>query len=96
LTLSEWADLALIFLLCQAFIMGIGGAIALFYTVRSCTRLDKELRFRLPLLREQMQRSALSAESIAEQIREPIIAASSGLAQVERIVSVLSSPSKRR
>jgi hypothetical protein len=96
LTLSEWADLALIFLLCQAFVIGIGGAIALFYTIRSFTRLDKELRFRLPLLREQMQRSAVSAELIAEQIREPIIAASSGLAQVERIVSVLWLPSKRK
>jgi hypothetical protein len=43
-----------------------------------------------------MQRSAVSAELIAEQIREPIIAASSGLAQVERMVSVLWLPSKRK
>jgi hypothetical protein len=96
LTLSEWADVALIFLLAQVFIVGIAGGISVFYTIRGFTRLDKELRFRLPLLREQMKRTAITADVVAEQIREPIIAAGSGLAQAERIVASLSSVFKRK
>jgi hypothetical protein len=96
LTLSEWADLALIFLLAQVFLMGLAGGIALFYTIRSFTRLDKELHLRLPILRATMKQTALSTETVAEQIREPIIAASSALANIERMVSVLSPSPKRK
>jgi len=96
LTLSEWADLALIFLLGQVFIVGIAGGVSLFYTIRGFNRIDKELRFRLPLLREQMKRTAITADIVAEQIREPIITVGSGLAQAERIVTGLSSVFKRK
>lgn len=96
LELSEWRNLALIFLLAQVFVVGIAGAISIFYTIRSFTRLDKEMRFRLPLLREQVKRTAVSADIIAEHIREPIIAAGSGWAQAERIASGLVSSFKRK
>jgi hypothetical protein len=96
LTLSEWTNLAIVFLAAQVFIMGIGGAIGLFYTIRSFNRLDKEMRFRLPLLREQMKQTAVSSYVIAEYIREPIIAASSGWAQAGRIVSGFASSFKRK
>jgi hypothetical protein len=87
---------ALIFLLAQVFVVGITGAISLFYAIRGFNRVDKELRFRLPLLREQMKRTAVSTDVIAEHIREPIIAAGSGLAQAERIATSLSSVFKSK
>ncbi len=96
MTLPEWRNLALVFLLGQVFLVGIGGVIGIFYTIRSFNRLDKELRFRLPLLREQMKRTAVSSDMIAEYIREPIIAAGAGWAQAERIVTGLSSTFKRK
>lgn len=96
MTLSEWADLALIFLLVQVFLIGVGAAIALFYTLRGMAQFDRLLRVSLPRLRSRANRAALMTERAGENVKAPIVAASSRLAQAQRIFESATSPFRRK
>lgn len=86
MTLSQWADIALIFLLAQVFVMGIGLGIALFYTLRAMAIFDRQLHITLPRLRNRADRMALTVARVGEEIRAPLIATSSRLAQAQRVL----------
>jgi len=83
-TLDQWTDVALVFLLAQVFFVCIGFGIALFYSVRAVAQADRGIRAWLPRVRTRADALAAQSEAFGENVKAPIVVASSRMAQIDR------------
>jgi hypothetical protein len=84
MTLSEWADLSIILLAIEAFVISLVPALILFYCVKGMLRLLRELRRVFPIVRGYFLKAEQITKKTSDQVAAPFITASATAAQTRR------------
>lgn len=91
MTLSEWADLAMIVLVIQGFIGALVVGIVLFFAMRALLEALRWLRRTFPGVRGRFAQAAHISSRASQRIAAPFIAGSAAQAQVRGWLHALGS-----
>lgn len=84
MTLANWRDLSVIFLIIQAFIINLIPAAILFFAVKGMLWVIRKLRGIAPKVQNTFRKAADISEQVSQRAAAPFIAADATVAQVNR------------
>lgn len=84
MTLANWRDLSVVFLVIQAFIINLIPAAILFFAIKGMLWVIRKLRGIAPTVQGYFRKAADISEQVSQRAAAPFIATSATLAQVNR------------
>ena len=84
MTLSAWADLSIILLAIEAFVICLVLGVIYFYATRGILQLMRRLRITFPIIQGYFRQAEQVTKTASDRVAAPFIATSAATAKVRR------------